>query len=95
MKKKISGDKLMAHLSIDEESLVTVIREAKDLLALQETAQSFKNLGVADQDFWEEYADEIDEAYLDLTAAIKEFQQITERLNANRNIDLTNLKRSN
>ena len=90
MKKKI-----MAHLSIDEESLVAVVREAKDLLALQETAQSFKNLGGADQDFWEEYADEIDEAYLDLTAAIKEFQQITYRLNADRNIDLTNLKRSN
>jgi len=90
MKKKI-----MAHLSFDEDSLVMVIREARDLLDLQETVQSFQRAGVADQDFWEEYADELDAAYLDLTAAIKEFQQITYRLNADRNIDLTNLKRSN
>jgi len=90
MKKKI-----MAHLSFDEDSLVMVIREARDLLDLQHTIQSFRGAGVTDQDFWQEYADELDEAYLDLTAAIKEFQQITYRLNADRNIDLTNLKRSN
>lgn len=90
MKKKIR-----ARLSFDEDSLVMVIREARDLLDLQDTIQSFLGAGVTDQDFWQEYADELDAAYLDLTAAIKEFQQITYRLNADRNIDLTNLKRSN
>ena len=68
-------------MKIYEESLINIIREAKDLLSLMETVQSFKNLGAADQDFWQEYADEIDEAYLDLTAAIKEFRQTTYKLN--------------
>lgn len=62
-------------MKIDEESLVNLIRDAKDLLSLMELVQGFKNLGAADEDYG------IDDAYLDLSEGIKEFKSTTYKLN--------------
>ena len=73
-------------MKIDEESLVNLIRDAKDLLSLMELVQGFKNLGAADEDYG------IDDAYLDLSEGIKEFKSTTYKLNNTGEYSLSQMK---